>query len=507
MAQTAVTICAMERSGERTGRRTITWWDGARYSLPFLLLTVEIAGLAPWSHLAGLLLASRVGVPPVSARDGVPPLVPDAILVSAAVMAWGTRRFAPRRRSIHEPHQWWRWVGSIGAAVAVALGAVLSLHSGDAEVSITTTPPGWFATLTAGREAGALLVAIAFMGLVWWRGASVGAGTPGDRRAGTHALVAGAAIAIASAVATGVMPSLLASVIPVSTMVAIPSMVGALALASLEESQLPRPGGPVATAPDRAWLGMVVALCICVGVVGAVIALILAGRASAVIAILRTVGGVIGSVFVLLASIAIIPVLMFAEWLASLMQGRGEPGPDLPLSGLGKQAFLERFEAVEPQPLLDPAITETAIAIVAIVIVGVIVWRLMRPAQAADLDGADSEERSSVFSWATLLARRPRDQRAGVDDRDLDRVRRAYRAFLRTIERKGVARSPSETPNQLARRIVGGGTGLMVEPSGPQGDVLGILTRSYEAVRYGTASPDNLGHAAEEAARRFASLP
>ena len=483
--------------------RTVTWWDGAQFSLPFLLLAIEVASLAPWSHLAGLLLVSRAAVPPVSARDGLPPLIPDPILVATSVVAWVTRRLAPRRRTIHDTHQWGRWVVSIGSGVAVAGGAVLSLHLYDASDPLPLTP-GWFGAFTAGHEAGALLCAIAFLGLVWWRGASVGSGSPGDRHAGTRAVVGGAAIAVSSAIATGVMPSLLGSVIPISTIIVIPSMIGALVLTSLEESQLPRLGGPVATAPNRSWLGMVIALCICVGVLGAGIALILGGRASAVIALLRAVGGVIGGLFVLLASIAIIPVLLFADWLAGLMQGRGEPPPDVPLSGLGKQSFLERFDTAESPAVIDPAITETALAIAALVVVGVVVWRLMRPASPNDLDGAESEERSSVFSWANLLGRRAGGKVPGEHRDDLNSVRRAYRAFLLALEQKGLPRAPSETPDQFARRVVSDGTGAVIDPGG-RAD-LGILTRAYEAVRYGTASPERLGQAASQAARRLAAV-
>ena len=488
----------------RTGAwRTITWWEGARLSLPLLLLAIEVASLAPWSHLAGLLLLSRAAVPPVSARDDLPPLIPDVVLVAASVVAWVPRRIAPRRRTIHDMQQRGRWVLSIGSGISVAGGAVLSLHLHEAPDSPPITSR-WFGALTAGHEAGALLSAIVFLGLVWWRGAAVGSGSPGDRHVGTRAVVAGASIAVSSAIAAGVMPSLLGNVIPISTVIAIPSMIGALALASLEESQLPRLGGPVATAPNQSWLGMVVALCICVGLLGAVISLILGGRASEVIALLRAVGGVIGGLFVLLASIAIIPVILFAEWLAGLMQGRGEPLPEVPLSGLGNRSFLERFDIVEPPAVIDPAITEMALAIAALVVVGAVVWRLMRPASPSDLDGAEFEDRSSVFSWADLLGRRAGAKPPGDHNDDRDGVRRAYSAFLLALERQGLPRTPSETPDQLARRVVGDSTGAVIDPGG-RAD-LGILTRAYEAVRYGTASPERLGQAASQAGRRLAAL-
>jgi hypothetical protein len=496
----------MTREPEAVGDHAVVpqagkWWAIARTLLPLLFLAIEASSLAPWSHLAGLLLVSGAERPPVSARGGLPPLIPDAVLIVSIVGAWTLRRFAPGRRSIIESFPWRRHVATIGAIVAVAGGAVLSLHLYDAPTVGPTI--GWFGNLTAGHEAGALVCAVAFMGLVWWRGTAVGAGSAGDRRAGFRAVIVGASITVASAVAMGVMPSLLGNVIPIAATTAIPAMIGALALASLEESQLPRSGGLPSTAPDRSWLGMVVALCLGVAVIGAVIALILGGQAALIVYALRAVGAVIGATFVLVASIAIIPVLWFAEWLSGLMKGSRAQPLDMPLSGLGKQSFLERFEETEPRLVIDPAITEVGLAIVALVVVAVVVWRLLRPAGPPDMDGAESEERFSVFSWTSLLRKGDTSARSADAEEDIDSVRRAYRTFLESLARRGVIRAPTETPYQLANRVRLGSADAVTNPSA-DADVA-TLTNSYVAVRYGTTAPKELEAGATAASRRLAA--
>lgn len=475
------------------------WWAAARHLVPLLLLAMEAATLLPWSHIAGLLLLPGGARAPVDARGGLPPLVPDTMLFFAVVAAWALRRLTPVRRSSDNTPGWGRHFGTAFAIVAIGGGAVLSLHLRGGPRSGATV--GWFGQLTSGHEAGALLCTVAFIGVTWWRGVSVGATSPGDRQAGFRSVIAGASISVASAVATGIVPSILAAVIPFAALVTIPSMVGALALASLEESQLPRLGGPAATTPDRSWLGMVVALCVGVGATGTVIALVLGGQASIVITVLRAIGGVVGATFVLIASIAIIPVLWFAEWLAGMMRGSGEPPPDIPLSGLGKQSFLERFENVEPEPVLDPAVTEVALAVITLGFLALVIWRLMRPSTPPDIDGAESEERSSVFSWASLFGRKRSTSEAAGEGADLDGVRMAYRTFLVAMARRGVGRAPAETPDQFALRARG--DDAAPDAASRRVSDIDSLTRAYREVRYGTSDPAHLAQAAAEAARRL----
>ena len=440
--------------------------------------------------------------PPLLVRDTLPPLIPDAVMGVCIVAAWALRRVAPVRRAVYEAPQWGRRLATGASIFAVAGAALVSLHLHGVPPSELAT--GWFITLTGGHEAGALVSATLFTGVIWWRGTSVGSGSVGDRAAGQRGLVTGTSIAIASAVATSVMPSLLTRVLPIAAVIAVPAVVGALALASLEESQLPRANGPAAATPGRAWIGMVITLSVGTAIVGLLVAFVLSGQARAVVLTLRAIGGAIGALFVIVASIAIIPMLWFAEWLASMMRGRGEPLPDVPLSGIGRQSFLERFDDIETVQVLDPAITEVGIALAALALVGIAVWRLLRPSAPNDLDGAESEERSSVFSWTDVLRRRrPSASRPRTDQTGLNSVRRAYRSFLHALHERGLARTPIETPNQLAMR-------LRTSLSGADhvDRDLTTLTRAYEAVRYGTGSSERDGEAALAASRRLSgSLP
>jgi len=479
------------------------WWAVARHSLPLLLLAMEAATLIPWSHIAGLLLLPSVARAPVGARAGLPPLVPDMLLVFAVASAWVVRRLTPVRRSSDDPPVWGRSIGTAFAIISVAGGSVLSLqlHSG----SPRGATAGWFGQLTAGHDAGALLCTVAFIGVTWWRGTSVGSTSPGDRQSGLRSVVVGASISAASAVATGVVPSVLEDAIPLCALIAVPSMIGAMALATFEDSLLPRAGGATATVPDRSWLGMVVALCVGVGVTGTIVALVLGGQASIVVLALRAVGTVVGAVFVLVASVAIIPVLWFAEWLAAMMRGSGDPPPDLPLSGLGRQSFIERFENVEPEPVFDAAVTEVALAVATLGLFALVIWRMMRPSTPSDFDGAESEERTSVFSWASLMTRRRLTREADANGGDLDSVRQAYRSFLQAMARRGVGRTPAETPDQFALRT----RAAEARPGAADGRVANIdsLTRAYKEVRYGKTDPARLGPAAAEAARRLTGPP
>ena len=477
------------------------WWAGARHTLPLLLLAMEAATLIPWSHIAGLLLLPSVARTPVGARTGLPPLVPDMLLIFALGAAWGVRRLTVVRRSPDDRRDWGRRIGTAIAIGSVGGVALLSLHLHGGPP--TSAPSGWFGQLTSGHEPGALLCTIAFIGATWWRGTSVGATSPGDRQSGFRSVVVGASISVASAVAAGVVPSILDGVVPVAAIVAIPSMIGALALASLEESQLPRARGASVTTPDRSWLGLIAVLCVGVGTTGTVVALVLGGQASVVILALRAIGGVVGAAIILIASVAIIPVLWFAEWLAGMMRSSGELPPDLPLSGLGRQAFVERFENVDPEPLLDAAVTEIGLAVATLGVVSLVIWRLMRPSAPSDLDGAESEERTSVFSWASIMTRRRPTRDADTNGGNVDGVRLAYRSFLEAMAQRGVGRTSAETPDQFALRSRG--ADATRDAADARSADIDSLTRAYNEVRYGETDPTRHVPAAAEAARRLAA--
>ena len=481
----------------------MTPWTVARRLLPLLLLSIEAAWLTPWSHLAGVLLLPPGTRGASGAGSDVPPLMPDPMLLALVAGAWAVRAAVPSRPPMHDHSSAWpRRLAVLTAIASVAGLSIVALHLYPLGARAASTT-GWFGTVTAGHESGALLVAVIGLGAAWWRGTSVGATAPGDRHAGRRSVLAGVAIAAASAVATAVLPAALASIIPLATMIVIPAMVGALALSSLEESQLSRSGAPAGTAPDQRWLGMVAGLCAAVAIVGGIVAAVVGGHASSVIAVVRAIGSLIGIAFVWVASIAIIPILMFVEWLSGLMRGRGVPPPDVPFSAFGRQAPLEPVEGVELQPILDPAIVEFGLAIIALAIVAAVAWHLLRPSSSSDLDGAETELRSSVFKWSDLFGRRlTRHVATSSGDDDGNLVRKYYREFLAAMARRGSPREADETPARFARRIARNDTDESRQVPDP--DDLAALTTAYERVRYrADAVPAEVVRAAAAAAARL----
>ncbi|NDF37735.1 MAG: hypothetical protein EB140_02220 [Proteobacteria bacterium] len=123
-----------------------------------------------------------------------------------------------------------------------------------------------------------------------------------------------------SGVARAVLPWLITDLLPVVAIIAVPAMLVAIALSSLEEAQLPRPGQPTATrAPDRNWIGMVAAMCLTVVVMGILLATVFGGGTSVVTTLLKSLGQAIAVVIVFVLSFVAIPFLMLAEWLAKMM--------------------------------------------------------------------------------------------------------------------------------------------------------------------------------------------
>jgi hypothetical protein len=160
--------------------------------------------------------------------------------------------------------------------------------------------------------------------------------------------------------------------------------------------------------------------------------------------------------------------------------------------GFGGQ---EPIQPGEPaQPWAHAELIRWVLLIVAILLVGLIIFRIRRRATiAADANAVD-ESRESVFSSNLLkdqlrgLFRRGQRGPGGPHELDLDRppttVRETYQYFSVLAERQAVGRLDAETPEDFARRLRAAWPGT--------GDDLTHLTRAYQSVRYGTAPDDDV---------------
>lgn len=462
---------------------TPTAWSIVRRLLPLLLVVIELTWIVPWSFLAGTLLA-QPGVTGQSRPDLPSPLISvfgvGALVVGACAVAQVAARLA--RKSVQTDNRASKWFASGTSVGTVVVGAILSLRDHEASLSAPSSFV-WVQILTGGHDTGALLVALIATSVIWWRGASVGGTSAGDRGAGRQAIATGALIALASAISRAVLPALNSAVIPAATAIALPTMIGTLSLASLEEAQTTRPGGLETRAPDRAWLVMIGVLCLGVAIVGALFALIISGQASMIIGVTRVLGNVVAIGVIWVAMALMYPVLLFAEWLRGLMRGRGEPPADLAMGNLGRREPAVLLEDVAGTPAINGDAVQLAIGAVVLALLAYLSWRLLRPAPTEDLDGAESEERTTVFSWEQLMPRRrrraPTTDVASVDDG----VRLAYRAFLHHMSERGLPRLVPESPAKFGRRIASG----LTIASHDQAEVQAVttLTHAYEQARYG----------------------
>lgn len=492
--------------------RTLTVWSIARTAIVLLLGAIELSWLTPWAYILAIVISSstKIGDVKGSAQGATEPLIPIGLIAFGLGMAWTVRTLVRRQQvrllSVYEQPL------SRRLAVVVTVGAILSgaLFS----LNNLAVPPGtpvsttWVGTLAGGHETGALLIAVVFASIIWWRGTILGGAVPGDREAGRRSTTAAVLIAISSGVARAVLPWLITDLLPVVAIIAVPAMLVAIALSSLEEAQLPRPGQPTATRPpDRNWIGMVAAMCLVVVLVGIILATVFGGGTSVVTTLLKSVGQAIAVVIVFMLSIIAIPFLMLAEWLAKMLVSAKMERPPAEMGTLGRPNPMDQLEqSGDPQPL-DPSLMETGLAVFALVIVAVIVWRLLRPARVEDLDGALDEERSTVFSWRSLFKSRTRATLDGEVEPVSDPVRLAYRKFQSLMAQHGSGRTANETARSFQDRLKGRRVEVSISdievPSPmPQSvhEAIHTLTSTYEHARY--SSTDELARIVADDAMR-----
>jgi hypothetical protein len=478
---------------------TLTVWSVARTAIILLLGVIELAWLTPWAYILATVISSsaRIGDIKGMAQGPTTPLVPIGLIASVLGLAWAVRTIVRRQQSrlvsIYEQPTLRR------LAVVVTLCAIVSVAV--VSLNLLAVPPGapnpttWIGSLTGGHETGALLIAIVFSALIWWRGTILGGAVPGDREAGRRSTTSAVLIAISSGVARAVLPWLITDLLPVVAIIAVPAMLVAIALSSLEEAQLPRPGQPTATrAPDRNWIGMVAAMCLTVVVMGIILATVFGGGTSVVTTLLKSLGQAIAVVIVFALSFVAIPFLMLAEWLAKMMGSVKMERPPVEMGKFGRPNPMDQVEQPGDPQLLDSSFIEAGLAVVALIIIAIIVWRLLRPSRVDDLDGALDEERSTVFSWRSLFNKRARHTAEGAVEPVSDPVRVAYRKFQSLMEQHGSGRPSNETARAFQIRLeapsVGGAprerdAGFPL----PQtvNDAIQSLTSAYEDTRYGAA--------------------
>lgn len=235
-------------------------------------------------------------------------------------------------------------------------------------------------------------------------------------------------------------------------------------------------------------------MCLTVVVMGIILATVFGGGTSVVTTLLKSLGQAIAVVIVFALSFVAIPFLMLAEWLANMMGSVKMERPPVEMGIFGRPNPMDQVEQPGDPQLLDSSFIETGLAVVALIIIAIIVWRLLRPSRVDDLDGAIDEERSTVFSWRSLFNKRARDTAEGAIEPVSDPVRVAYRKFQSLMEQYGSGRPSNETARAFQIRLqapsVGGTPGerrCWFPLPQTVNDAIQSLTSVYEDTRYGGA--------------------
>lgn len=235
-------------------------------------------------------------------------------------------------------------------------------------------------------------------------------------------------------------------------------------------------------------------MCLTVVVMGIILATVFGGGTSVVTTLLKSLGQAIAVVIVFALSFVAIPFLMLAEWLANMMGSVKMERPPVEMGIFGRPNPMDQVEQPGDPQLLDSSFIETGLAVVALIIIAIIVWRLLRPSRVDDLDGAIDEERSTVFSWRSLFNKRARDTAEGAIEPVSDPVRVAYRKFQSLMEQYGSGRPSNETARAFQIRLQApsvGGTPSERDAGFPLpqtvNDAIQSLTSVYEDTRYGGA--------------------
>jgi len=151
--------------------------------------------------------------------------------------------------------------------------------------------------------------------------------------------------------------------------------------------------------------------------------------------------------------------LRFVVWALRAIAGGGEPGPPPSLPTLPE---LTRPEQAARHLPIPPWVIDALAGLVGIALLAILILSLARAfrryrALAEETAATERRERVSLGTVRDLLPRLRWPTRPAMRVRTFLRptdVRSAYRAALMLLARQGVVRGPSETPSELAQRVV-----------------------------------------------------
>ncbi|MGB3307909.1 MAG: DUF4129 domain-containing protein [Thermomicrobiales bacterium] len=219
---------------------------------------------------------------------------------------------------------------------------------------------------------------------------------------------------------------------------------------------------------------------------------------------IRIVGWLLGYVLFALAYVLYLVVRALEAVFGDLF---GPINPPKMENGAPPAQQQQIFEQGESQPWEHAVLLRWIAVGIALVIVGIIIFRVTRKTPPSDGDGIVEEERESVFS-ADLARKQLRDlfrRRHGPpapERLDLDRAPLTVREAMIYLEvlaaREGVERRDAETPADFSRRLRGIWSGT--------GGALGDLIGSYHGVRYGDADDPENGPASRTAAEAWRQI-
>lgn len=401
----------------------------------------------------------------------------------AALLGWWARTL--RRSGRAARAGWFAALVATGLVGAVATAFAL-VRLGGATLGPAALARPWSLVAPADRFTAGLALGVG--ALAWGRGLWLGAQLTTTRRVARSTVVGALALGIAVLNASLGVPGF-----DVGTTATGAATVGfflcaTLALALVHQRDLEQTVlGQVSERPGGVWLSV---LAVPLGLV--------AGASLVVVLVGLLVAGPVADATGAVLSAVRRAVVAVAEGLGGAVNG------DEPTTTVAPTAPADPAEA--PSRLLLPGVIVTVL-VAAAVAVGL--WRLVRALRHLPLfQGVsgrgidvpadrreDLEESSSVFSWGHLLdqlrawlarcfsrgRRRTEDAPSPVVEggaRPEDPVRRAYYEVLVAARDAGLARTPVETPDELARR-------LTPELAPGAATALDTLTVSYGLVRYG----------------------
>ncbi|MBI2911959.1 MAG: DUF4129 domain-containing protein [Chloroflexi bacterium] len=461
-------------NGEGAGR-TAPVHGGARWSWA---APVFLAMEATWLH-AGVLVASS---PLARAED---PLETPALSLAGIVMLLGgayTLGIALRRSSLDFAGA--RVAQAVAAVVAISLVVTWETGSGDAGLPWPLAfLAGDLGAVGAGPEGPRRLLGLLIGALLWWRGTRLSSGIDVERT--LFSFTAGVAAMTVSLLALHWRPGASGQ-----GPLALPFLaLGLLALAAAHLERLRRDEG---VSPGRHWLGLPVLVAAATLGVGWAAARLVGGETQA----LAALGWVLLRDALLWVAYPLLLALgLLAGLLISLLQlltrnlVANIEQPEV-------QGFVEELESqmqapVVPAEWIGVVLRLALVAALLGVFLLLVAWALGRRGESAE--GRGQEERDSVFSASQLWRRlagllssvfaskrqalwAAAQPAAGWEERTM---RRLYRLILAGAARRGVARSPTQTPDEFQRDLDDRLRWAQLRP----------VTTAFVASRYGGLHP------------------